>query len=63
LGSVLLLLRKLSLILLGLAVGKWITGGHINLPDCLYPRTATMLFPGSGLIVLAGYGRKKFFKK
>jgi hypothetical protein len=27
------------------------------------PEPATMLLVGSGLLVLAGYGRKKFFKK
>ncbi len=60
--SVLLLFRKLSIILLGLTVGKWITRGYINLPDRLYPRTHHHgPSPVSGLMGLAELRRE--FKK
>jgi hypothetical protein len=40
-----------------------IRGDLSSLNAAPVPEPATMLLVGSGLIGLAGYGRKKFFKK
>jgi len=38
-------------------------GFNVSLEITPIPKPATMLLLGSGLIGLAGYGRKRFFKK
>jgi hypothetical protein len=43
--------------------GAVIEEGGINSPSSQVPEPTTMLLLGSGLVGLAGYGRKKFFKK
>jgi hypothetical protein len=48
----------------GLLVEAFADTGFTDLtPSSTVPEPATMLLLGSGLIGLAGYGRKKFFKK
>jgi hypothetical protein len=41
----------------------WFTLDDVSVTGAAVPEPATMLLLGSGLIGLAGYGRKKFFKK
>jgi len=55
-------MKKLFLLFILLAVGMFLWAGSASASPTV-PEPATMLLVGFGLIGLASFGRKRFFKK